>query len=63
MHSLPSGLIMRNGNRSATRYLIAVVVSLSALQVGADECSQPNSNGISSGDVLNISGLSTIPFA
>jgi hypothetical protein len=49
---------MRNRNRSATRYLIAAVVSLSALHAGADECSQPNSNGISNGDVLNISGLS-----
>jgi hypothetical protein len=50
---------MRNRNRSATRYLIAAVVSLSALHVGADECSQPNSNAISSGDVLNISGVSS----
>jgi len=50
---------MRNRNRSATPFLIAAVVSLSALHVGADECSQLNSNGISSGDILNISGLSS----
>ncbi len=50
---------MRSRNRSATRYLVAVVVSLSAFHVGADECSQSNSNGISSGDVLNISGVSS----
>jgi hypothetical protein len=49
---------MHSRNRSATRYLIAAVVSLSALHAGADECSQPNGNGISSGDVLNISGVS-----
>lgn len=30
---------------------------LSAFQVGADECSQANSNGISSGDMINISGI------
>ena len=50
---------MRNRNRSATRYLLAVMVSLGALHVGADDCSQPNSNGISSGDALNISGVSS----
>lgn len=50
---------MRNRSRSATRYLIAAVMSLSTLQVGADECSQSNSNGISSGDVLNIAGVSS----
>lgn len=50
---------MRNRNRSATRYLIAAVVSLGALHAGADECSQANSNGVSSGDVLNISGVSS----
>lgn len=56
---LPPVLIMRNRSRSVTRYLIAAVMSLSTLQVGADECSQSNSNGISSGDVLNIAGVSS----
>ena len=50
---------MRERNRSAIHALVAAVMSLSALQAGADECSQPNSNGISSGDVLNISGVSS----
>ncbi|HTG32325.1 MAG TPA: hypothetical protein VLB76_05295 [Thermoanaerobaculia bacterium] len=50
---------MRNRSRSTAHYLIAAMVSLTALHVGADECSQPNGNGISSGDVLNISGVSS----
>lgn len=50
---------MRNRNRSATCCLIAAVVLSGTLHVGADECSPPNSNGISSGDVLNISGVSS----
>lgn len=49
---------MRNRNSSPALYLIVAVMSLSALQAGADECSPTNSNGISSGDVLNISGVS-----
>lgn len=39
--------------------LIAAVVLSGALYVGADDCSPTNSNGISSGDVLNISGVSS----
>lgn len=50
---------MRNRHRSTTRSLIAAVMSLVALHVGADECSPPNSNGVSTGDVLNISGVSS----
>jgi hypothetical protein len=50
---------MKASRLKATRYLIAAAVSLSALQAGADECSQPNGNGISSGDVLNITGVSS----
>jgi hypothetical protein len=42
-----------------TRYLIAAVMSLSAIHAGADDCSQPNGNGISSGDVFNITGASS----
>jgi hypothetical protein len=50
---------MRNKSGSIARYLSAILVSLSAFRAGADDCSQPNSNGISSGDMLNISGLSS----
>jgi hypothetical protein len=56
---------MRARDRSALRCLIAAVVLLKALYAGADECSQPNTNGVSSGDQLNISGIdsSTITTA
>jgi hypothetical protein len=56
---------MCDRDRSIPRYLIAVVVLLKALYVGADECSQPNTNGASNGDQLNISGIdsSTITAA
>ena len=56
---------MCDRNRSVSRYLIAAVVLLKALYVGADECSQPNTNGVSNGDQLNISGIdsSTITAA
>jgi hypothetical protein len=56
---------MRDKNNSGPRYLIAAVVLLQPLYVGADECTQPNSNGVSSGDQLNISGIdsSTITAA
>jgi hypothetical protein len=59
------GPTMRARDRSAPRYLIAAVVLLNALYVGADDCSQPNTDGISSGDQLNISGIdsSTITTA
>jgi hypothetical protein len=50
---------MRNRNGSIAPYLIATIVSLSAFHAGADDCSQPNSNGISSGDTLDISGVSS----
>lgn len=45
--------------RAVGRYALAILVSLSALPVGGDECSQANSNGVSSGDELNISGVSS----
>ena len=48
---------MRGRDRLALRYLIAVVVLLKALYVSADECSQPNTDGVSNGDQLNISGI------
>lgn len=56
---------MRDRARSVPSCLIAVVVLLNALYVGADECSQPNTNGVSSGDQINISGIdsSTITTA
>ena len=53
------------GKASASRvmkttcYLIAAVMSLSAIHAAADDCSQPNGNGISSGDVLDITGASS----
>lgn len=50
---------MNSRSRSASPYLVAAAVLLTALYVDADECSQQNSNGISSGDVLNISGVSS----
>jgi hypothetical protein len=52
-------------DRLVPRYLIAVVVLLKVFYAGADECSQPNTNGVSNGDQLNISGIdsSTITTA
>jgi hypothetical protein len=56
---------MRARDWSVPRYLIAVIMLLNSLYVGADECSQSNSNGVSSSDELNISGIdsSTITTA
>jgi hypothetical protein len=39
--------------------MIVLAALLVATPVGADECSQPNTNGVSSGDILNISGVSS----
>jgi hypothetical protein len=44
---------------SVLRCLFAVGALLRAISVHADTCAQQNSNGISSGDVLNISGVSS----